>query len=211
MRVRGTIERVDGDTYVVKARDGVELKLKLAPNAIVVALVKATLADIKQGSFVGVAGMPQADGSQKALEVHIFPETMRGVGDGPSRLGSAGHEHHDQRQRRADHAAADGQTLTLKYKDGEKKMHRPAGIPIVVLYVPGEVSELKAGAKIFVCAANKQPDGDAGDAGRQRRPWRGGAADVMRPLSSRVPVTGVQPTPCSGARGSMDSAAQGPG
>src|SRR5690349_22034498 len=82
VRVRGTIEKVEGDTYVVKARDGAELKLKLAPNAAVVALVQATPADIKQGSYIGVAGMPQSDGSQKALEVHIFPESMRGVGDG---------------------------------------------------------------------------------------------------------------------------------
>src|SRR5262245_41645271 len=82
VRIRGTIEKVEGDTYVVKARDGAELKLKLAANATVVALVPATAADIKQGSYIGVAGMPQADGSQKALEVHIFPEAMRGVGDG---------------------------------------------------------------------------------------------------------------------------------
>ena len=79
VRIRGTIEKVEGDTYLVKARDGAEVKLKLAPNATVVALVPATAADIKQGSYIGVSGMPQADGSQKALEVHIFPESMRGV------------------------------------------------------------------------------------------------------------------------------------
>ena len=82
VRVRGTIDRVEGDIYVIKARDGAELKVKLADKAMVVALIKASLADIKQGSYVGVAGMPQADGSQRALEVHIFPEAMRGVGDG---------------------------------------------------------------------------------------------------------------------------------
>ena len=73
VRIRGTIEKVEGDTYIVKARDGAELKLKLAANATVVALVQASPADIKQGSYIGIAGMPQADGSQKALEVHIFP------------------------------------------------------------------------------------------------------------------------------------------
>src|SRR5262245_51784464 len=82
VRIRGTIEKVEGDTYLVKARDGAELKLKLAANAAVVALVQAAPADIKQGTYIGVAGMPQPDGSQKALEVHIFPEAMRGVGDG---------------------------------------------------------------------------------------------------------------------------------
>src|SRR5215468_2083191 len=158
VRVRGTIEKVEGDTYVVKARDGSELKLKLAANAAVVALVPATAADIKQGSYIGVAGMPQADGSQKALEVHIFPEAMRGVGDGhrgwdlqPSSTMTNGNVETAA-------SAGDGQSLTLKYKDGEKKVSIPSGTPIV-LYVPGEVAELKPGAKIFVSAANKQPDG----------------------------------------------------
>jgi len=158
VRVRGTIDRVDGDTYVVKARDGAELKLKLAPNAQVVALIKASLGDIKQGSYIGVAGLPQSDGSQKALEVHIFPEAMRGVGDGhrgwdlqPSSTMTNGSVEQTS-------ASGDGQSLTLKYKDGEKKIVVPPGIPIVV-YTPGEVSELKAGARIFVSAASKQPDG----------------------------------------------------
>jgi len=158
VRVRGTIDRVDGDTYVVKARDGAELKLKLAPNVQVVSLIQASLADIKQGSYVGVAGMPQTDGSQKALEVHIFPEAMRGVGDGhrgwdlqPSSTMTNGSVEQTA-------ASSDGQMLTLKYKDGEKKIVVPPGIPIVS-YVPGEVSELKAGARIFISAANKQPDG----------------------------------------------------
>ena len=158
VRIRGTIEKVEGDTYIVKARDGAELKLKLAANATVVALVQASPADIKQGSYIGIAGMPQADGSQKALEVHIFPEAMRGVGDGhrgwdlqPSSTMTNGNVEQTA-------AASDGQLVTLKYKDGEKQVAIPAGIPIV-LYVPGEVSELKPGAKIFVSAATKQPDG----------------------------------------------------
>jgi hypothetical protein len=115
VRVRGTIDRVDGDTYVVKARDGTELKLKLAPNAMVVSLIQASLADIKQGSYVGVAGMPLPDGSQKALEVHIFPEAMRGIGDGhrgwdlqPSSTMTNGSVEQTS-------ASSDGQMLTLKY------------------------------------------------------------------------------------------------
>ena len=158
VRVRGTIDRVDGDVYVVKARGGAELKVKLAENATVVALIKASLADIKQGSYIGVSGMPQPDGSQKALEVHIFPETMRGVGEGhrghdlqPSSTMTNGNVEQTA-------ASRDGQMLTLKYKDGEKKIVVPADAPIVV-YVPGEKSELKAGASIFIAAAVKQPDG----------------------------------------------------
>ena len=82
MRVRGTIERVEGDTYIVKARDGSSLRLTLAPNARVAASVKSALSDIKSGSYIGVAALPQADGSQRALEVHIFHEFMRGSGEG---------------------------------------------------------------------------------------------------------------------------------
>src|SRR5438105_15434480 len=67
VRVRGTIEKVEGNTFVVKSRDGAELKVVPADNALVVAIVKASTADIKQGSFVGVTGMPQADGSQRAI------------------------------------------------------------------------------------------------------------------------------------------------
>jgi hypothetical protein len=158
VRVRGAIERVDGDTYIVKARDGAELKLKLAPNASVVALIQASLADIKQGSYVGVAGMPQADGSQKALEVHIFPEAMRGTGDGHRGWDLQASSTMTNGSVEQTAASNDGQVLTLKYKDGEKKVLVPSGIPIVA-YVPGETSELKAGARIFVSAAAKQPDG----------------------------------------------------
>ena len=99
VRVRGTIERVEGQTLIIKARDGAELKLVLANDAMIVGIVKASLSDIKPGSFVGVTGMPQPDGSQRAVEVHIFPEAMRGTGEGHSSVGPSAPEHHDQRQR----------------------------------------------------------------------------------------------------------------
>jgi len=134
------------------------VKVKLPDNVMVVALTKASLADIKQGSYVGVAGMPQPDGSQKALEVHIFPEAMRGTGDGhrgwdlqPSSTMTNGAVEQSA-------ATSDGQTLTLKYKDGEKKILVGKDTPIVT-YTPGEKSELKAGAPIFISAATKLPDG----------------------------------------------------
>jgi hypothetical protein len=158
VRIRGTIERVDGDVYIVKARAGDELKMKLGQNATVVALTKATLADIKQGSYIGVSGLPLPDGTQKALEVHIFPENMRGVGEGhrgwdlqPSSTMTNG----DVAQAAA---SSDGQVLMLKYKDGEKRVVVSTDTPIVV-YVPGDKSELTPGAHIFVSAAVKQPDG----------------------------------------------------
>jgi len=158
VRVRGAIERVEGDLYVIKTRAGAEVKVKLPDNVMVVALTKASLADIKQGSYVGVAGMPQPDGSQKALEVHIFPEAMRGTGDGhrgwdlqPSSTMTNGAVEQTA-------ASSDGQTLTLKYKDGEKKILVGTDTPIVT-YAPGDKSELKAGAPIFISAATKLPDG----------------------------------------------------
>jgi hypothetical protein len=158
VRVRGTIERVEGGTYIVKARNGAELKVTLAEKAVVVALIKASLADIKAGSYVGASGMPQADGSQKALEVHIFPEAMRGTGDGhrgwdPQASITMTNGNVEQTA-----ASSDGQVLMLKYKDGEMKIIVPPETPIVV-YVPGEISELKPGAPIFIAAAIKQPDG----------------------------------------------------
>ena len=158
VRVRGTIERIDGDIYVVKSRDGSELKIKLAEKATVVALIKASLADIKQNSYVGVAGMPQPDGTQKALEVHIFPEAMRGLGDGHRGWDLQASSTMTNGNVEQTSATAQGQLLLLKFKDGEKKILVPADAPIVV-YTPGEKSELKPGAKIFIAAAVKQADG----------------------------------------------------
>ena len=125
---------------------------------MVVALIKASLADIKQGSYVGVSGMPQPDGSQRALEVHIFPEAMRGVGDGHRGWDLQASSTMTNGNVEQTAASSDGQMLTLKYKDGEKKIVVPSDTPIVV-YVPGEKSELKPGASIFIAAAVKQPDG----------------------------------------------------
>ena len=131
VRVRGTIESINGSTYAIKSRDGADLKVALTDNAQIAAVVKASLADIKQGLFVGVTAMPQADGSLSALEVHIFPEAMRGTGEG--------HYSWDlQPQSTMTNAnvdqvvtGVDGQTLTLKYKDGEKKIFVPPIRPLL--------------------------------------------------------------------------------
>jgi hypothetical protein len=122
VRVRDTIERVEGGIYIVKARDGSTLKLTLAPNAGVAASVRSALSDIKSGSYIGVAALSQGDGSQRALEVHVFHESMRGTGEG--------HRPWDlQPKSTMTNAtvgqvivAADGPTLTVKYKDGEKRI-----------------------------------------------------------------------------------------
>lgn len=138
-------------------------------------MVKASLADIKQDLFVGVTAMPEADGSLSALEVHIFPAPMRGTGEG--------HYSWDLRPKstmtnaNVDQVitAVDGQTLTLKYKDREKKVFVPADTPIVA-YVQGDNNHLKPGAKVFI-AAVKQPDGTL-----QGRAWRIGRDGVTPPM-----------------------------
>ena len=157
VRVRGTIERIESPVFVVKSRDGAELKIVLADNAVAVGVVKATLPDIKAGSFVGIGAMPQSDGTQRALEVLIFPEAMRGTGEGhyswdlqPKSTMTNGNVEQVV-------TGVDGETLTVKYKDGEKKIIVPPGTPIVT-FVPGDKADLKPGIKIFIVAAKKLPD-----------------------------------------------------
>ncbi len=159
LRIRGTIESVDGAVYTIKNRDGVELKFTMAEtNPLYVAIVKSTMADIKPGMFVGATGTTQPDGSQKAIEVHIFPESMRGTGEGHydwdlkpgTKMTNANVEETV--------GGVDGPVLSVKYKDGEKKiMVSPE--TVVVTYVIGDKADLKPGTKVFVAAAKKQPDG----------------------------------------------------
>ena len=158
VRLRGTVEQIEGPLYVVKLPNGSEAKLSLTENALVVAIVKAQLSDIKPGSFIGTTGMPQPDGSQTAIEVHIFPEAMRGTGEG--------HYAWDLRPQstmtnaNVDQTATsvDGQVLSLKYKDGEKEVLVTPDT-MIVTYVKGDKTEIIPGTKIFVAAATKQADG----------------------------------------------------
>lgn len=157
-RVRGTIERIDGPTLTVKARDGAELKVQLADNARVVALVKASLADIKPGSFVGVTGMPQPDGSQRALEVHIFPEPMRGTGEGHYAWDLQPQSTMTNGNIEQTVVGYDGQKLTVSFKGGEKTIVVAPDTPVVT-YMVADKADLQPGQKIFIGAAKKQPDG----------------------------------------------------
>jgi hypothetical protein len=158
VRVRGTIEKVDGKTLLVKGRDGAMLTLALADNAQVVGVAKASLGDIKEGAFIGSGAMPQADGSQKALEVHIFAESQRGTGEGHRSWDGAPNSTMTNGTVGATVTGVDGPAITVKYKDGEKKIVVPPGVPIV-RYEIGNLSELKPGASITVVSATKQPDG----------------------------------------------------
>src|ERR1700686_5220284 len=129
VRVRGTIEKVEGNAFVVKSRDGRELKVVPADNALVVAIVKASPADIKQGSFVGVTGMPQADGSQRAIEVHIFPEAMRGTGEGHRPWDLRPQSTMTNAKRRADRHRGRGADAYPEVQGWGEKDRRPAGYP----------------------------------------------------------------------------------
>lgn len=158
LRIRGTIESVDGAVLNIKARDGAERKVRMSDKVTVTGITKAALTDIKSGDYIGVTGMPQADGTQKAIAIHIFPEAMRGTGEGtrPWDLqpnSSMTNATVDQKVE-----ATDGQTLTVKYKDGEKKVTVSPDTPIVT-FVPGSKDELKPGAKVIIMAADKKPDG----------------------------------------------------
>jgi len=157
-RVRGTIEKVEGDKLAVKSRDGAVLTVALTGNAQVVGVVKASLADIKEGSYIGSGAMPQVDGSQKAIEVHIFAESQRGTGEGHRPWDGAPNSTMTNGTAATTVAGVDGQVITMKYKDGEKKLVVPPGTPIV-RYEIGDKSELKPGASINIVRAVKKPDG----------------------------------------------------
>jgi hypothetical protein len=158
MRLRGTIEKLDGNVLSVKTKDGSHA-VALTDNVQIVGVVKASLADIKEGVFLGSAAMPQPDGSQKALEVHIFPESMRGSGEGHRPYAPvAGSTMTNGTVNGATVTAMDGHTMTVKYRDGDKKIVIPPDVPIVA-YVVGDKSDLKAGAAFTILAATKKPDG----------------------------------------------------
>src|SRR5262245_4636510 len=159
VRVRGTVEAVDGPMLTVKSRDGqTTYHVKLADNVAIRGIVKASLADIKQNSFIGVTGMPQADGSQKAVESHIFPENLRGTGEGHRPWDLAPNSTMTNATVTQTVKGVEGDEITLKYKDGEKKIVVVPSTAIVT-YVPADKSELKPGAKIFIAAATKKEDG----------------------------------------------------
>jgi hypothetical protein len=157
VRVLGKIERLDGPTLVVKQRDGSEAKVNLAANARVFGVVKASAADLKKGDFIGVGATPQADGTQKAIRVMIFSESLRGSNEG-HRPWNRPNTTMTNATVDTTVASVDGQTITVKYKDGEKKVIIDKGASIM-RYVDGDKGELKPGVSIAINNARKKPDG----------------------------------------------------
>ena len=158
LRLRAVIEKIDATSMTVKERSGEVITLVRPATMDVSEVYPIAMSDIKPGSYIGTAAMPQADGTQVALEVLVFPEAARGTGEG--------HRPWDLRPEStmtnatvADLAAAPstvpgGQKMTLKYKDGEKTVLVPAGVPIVT-FKPGKQDEaalLVVGAKVLITA-----------------------------------------------------------
>ncbi|SCX73894.1 hypothetical protein [Variovorax sp. EL159] len=158
VRIRGTLVRVDASTLVVQDRGGEVVSLARPADMAVSEVYRIKLSDIKRGSFIGTAAMPQADGTQKALEVVVFPEAARGTGEG--------HRPWDLLPQStmtnatvADLAAAPksvrgGQQLRLTYKGGEKTVIVPPDVPVVT-FRPGTEALLVPGAKVLVNAQEK--------------------------------------------------------
>jgi hypothetical protein len=156
-RVRGKVEKLDNTVLKVKTREGGTAEIKLPDNFGVIGVTKAKLTDIKPDKFVGIAAKTQKDGTMQALEVVIFPDNMKGFGEG--------HYPWDlQPESTMTNATVTnavknvkGQVLTLKYKDGEKQITVPKNAPIVT-FVPAQMGDIKPGAGVFV-NATKQADG----------------------------------------------------
>ena len=158
VRIRGTIESVDGPMLMIKSREGTDMKVRMTDNVAVFGVAKTELSEIRPGSYIGVSAMPEPDGTQKALAVHIFPESQRGAAEGfrpwDLRAGST----MTNATVAETVSGTDGQNILVKYKDGEKKVVVPPGTPVVT-FVAGDKSEVKPGAKLIIFGAAKKDDG----------------------------------------------------
>ena len=158
VRIRGTIEAVDGPLLAVKSREGADMKVRVTDNVAVFGVADIAMSAIKPGSYIGVSAMPEPDGTQKALAVHIFPESQRGVAEGFRPWDLRPNSTMTNATVATTVAGTDGQDILVKYKDGEKKVVVPPGTPIVT-FLPGDKSELKPGAKIIIFGATRKDDG----------------------------------------------------
>jgi hypothetical protein len=157
VRVRGTVVSLDGSKLVVHAKDGKDVNVTLKDNYAVLAVVKSSMADIKENTFIGTATVAQPDGSLRSLEVVVFPDSLRGFAEGhyPWDLGSSSMMTNATVAQKVH--AIDGETVSVTYKGGEKKITIPPNVPIVAL-VPADKNDIKPGAIVFV-PTEKQADG----------------------------------------------------
>jgi hypothetical protein len=157
-RIRGTIEAVDGPTLSIKTREGNDVKVRMTDNVAVFAVVKTEMSQIKEGSYIGVAAMPQPDGVQKAFAVHILPENQRGAAGGFRPWDARANSTMTNATVAETVKGAEGRNILVKYKDGEKKVVVPPDTPIVT-FVASDRSEVKPGAKLIIFGAAKKEDG----------------------------------------------------
>jgi hypothetical protein len=157
-RVRGTLQKMDGNNLTIATKSGKEADVPLKDGAPIIAVTKGAMSDIKSNSFVGITAMPQPDGTQKAVEVHVFEESLRGVGEGhypwdlmPNSTMTNGAVAQQVEK-------VEGNTLQVKYKDGEKTIIVPKDAEVVNL-VAGSKADLKTGAHVFIPRWEKQGDG----------------------------------------------------
>ncbi|HEY6979604.1 hypothetical protein [Reyranella sp.] len=155
--IRGTITAIDGKTVTIATREGPQATVKLADNWAVALVAPVAVSEIKPGTFVGIASLGGANGAREALEVLVFPESMRGTAEGHYPWDLKPGSMMTNATVATVAAGGDGQTLKLDYKDGTQTIHVKPGTPVVT-FAPGERSDAKAGAKVFVGAA-KAADG----------------------------------------------------
>jgi hypothetical protein len=158
LRVRGTIHAVSASDMSVATRDGEMITVKLAEQTGVGSLARASLADIRPNSFVGIVGVPMEGGRLRAVEVLIFPEALRGAGEGQGPWDLLPESTMTNATVADTVASVDGATLTVKYKGSEQPVFVPADAPIVTP-AAADRSDLKPGAKVFIGRATKQADG----------------------------------------------------
>ena len=151
VRIRGTVEKIDGTNLTIKANNGQVMNVKLADNYVVVGIAKASLADVASGKFIGTTPVGERDGALVAIEVHVFPENMRGVGEGHYDWDSRPNSKMTNANVANVTSVGKDRVLTVQYKGGEKKVLVPEKA-VIVSYTPADRSELKPGAKVFLIA-----------------------------------------------------------
>jgi hypothetical protein len=157
VRIRGTVEKLDGQMLTIKANNGQSMSVKMADNFTVMGIARAGVADVASGKYIGTTTVGERNGGLVALEIHIFPENMRGTGEG----------HYDWDLRPESKmtnasvaevkAMGKERMLKVQYKGGEKQILVPENA-VVVSFTPADKAELKPGAHVFA-VTQRQPDG----------------------------------------------------
>ncbi len=162
VRIRGTIEKVDGQNLQVKSREGKDISVRLSDKARFTAMTKASLKELTPDTYIGVTAMPQADGSQKAIAIHIFQDFQRGTGEGFRPWDLQPGSTMTNAAITTTVAGTDGQVVTVRYKQADKVDEKKIIVTpqtAIVRYIPGDRADLKPGVRVFLNNAKPMPDG----------------------------------------------------